>query len=42
LRHASEHTADGRFRRLSCCLIYRASPTNSRAAVCGDCVLRTS
>lgn len=30
----------GRFRRRSCCLIYRA--TNDRSAVCGDCVLGTS
>lgn len=29
---------DGRFRRASCCLIYRASPAG-RSAVCGDCVL---
>lgn len=29
---------DGRFRRRSCCLIYRANPAG-RAAVCGDCVL---
>lgn len=28
---------DGRFRRRSCCLIYRAA---GRSAVCGDCVLR--
>ncbi len=42
LRLTSERTADGRFRRLSCCLIYRASPTNSRDAICGDCVLRTA
>lgn len=27
----------GRFRRRSCCLIYRAT---GRAAICGDCVLR--
>lgn len=42
LRHTGERAADGLFRRLSCCLIYRASPTNGRAAVCGDCVLRGS
>ncbi len=29
---------DGRFRRRSCCLIYRAAP-NSAGALCGDCVL---
>jgi hypothetical protein len=29
---------DGRFRRLSCCLIYRAAP-DGRGPVCGDCVL---
>jgi len=28
------------FRRRSCCLIYRASPTAPVRAVCGDCVLR--
>jgi hypothetical protein len=33
---------DGRFQRRSCCLIYRASPTPSRQAVCGDCVLAKS
>lgn len=34
LRNTSTRTDDGRFRRLSCCLIYRAT-----TAVCGDCVL---
>ncbi|MET7799906.1 (2Fe-2S)-binding protein [Streptomyces decoyicus] len=35
------HTLDprnGRFRRRSCCLIYRAAP-DAAGAVCGDCVL---
>ncbi|MGH3625338.1 MAG: (2Fe-2S)-binding protein [Sciscionella sp.] len=41
LRHASTRRPDGRFQRLSCCLIYRASPTNDRGALCGDCVLAT-
>ena len=41
LRHASTRRQDGRFQRLSCCLIYRASPTNSRDNLCGDCVLAT-
>lgn len=30
--------ADGRFRRRSCCLIYRAAP-DRRGPLCGDCVL---
>jgi ferric iron reductase protein FhuF len=29
---------DGRFRRRTCCLIYRAAPGRD-GAVCGDCVL---
>ncbi|WP_328608628.1 (2Fe-2S)-binding protein [Amycolatopsis sp. NBC_00345] len=33
--------AEGRFRRRSCCLIYRVAPTGS-GAVCGDCVLTRS
>jgi hypothetical protein len=33
--------ADGRFRRRSCCLIYRVAPSGS-GAVCGDCVLTRS
>ncbi|MDT8913376.1 (2Fe-2S)-binding protein [Amycolatopsis sp. PS_44_ISF1] len=32
---------DGRFRRRSCCLIYRAAPSG-RGGVCGDCVLTGS
>ncbi|WNI14156.1 (2Fe-2S)-binding protein [Actinacidiphila sp. ITFR-21] len=31
-------TADGIFRRRSCCLIYRAAP-GGRGALCGDCAL---
>ncbi|MFG2530299.1 hypothetical protein [Streptomyces sp. NPDC048516] len=31
-------TGNGRFRRRSCCLIYRAAPDTS-GALCGDCVL---
>jgi hypothetical protein len=38
LRNTSIVSADGGFRRRSCCLIYRAAP-NTAAAVCGDCVL---
>ncbi|MGW2027086.1 (2Fe-2S)-binding protein [Streptomyces decoyicus] len=44
LRHPrlrDAHTLDprnGRFRRRSCCLIYRAAP-DAAGAVCGDCVL---
>lgn len=38
LRGAATVTADGAFRRRSCCLIYRASP-GAGGAVCGDCVL---
>jgi hypothetical protein len=33
-------TVDGRFRRRSCCLIYRAAP-DAAGPVCGDCVLGT-
>jgi len=32
-------SGSGRFRRRSCCLIYRAAPARSPRAVCGDCVL---
>ncbi|HEX4722191.1 MAG TPA: hypothetical protein VH333_06720 [Pseudonocardiaceae bacterium] len=39
LRHTSTRRPDGRFQRLSCCLIYQASPTRGRDNVCGDCVL---
>lgn len=39
LRAASTRRPDGRFQRRSCCLIYQASPTRSRDALCGDCVL---
>jgi hypothetical protein len=39
LRGTGVRHPDGRFQRRSCCLIYRASPTGGRAAVCGDCVL---
>lgn len=41
LHDASLRHPDGRFQRRSCCLIYQASPTRSRDAVCGDCVLVT-
>jgi hypothetical protein len=34
-------TVDGRFRRRSCCLIYRAAPGRT-GPVCGDCVLTSS
>lgn len=34
-------TVDGRFRRMSCCLIYRAAPGRN-GPVCGDCVLSSS
>jgi hypothetical protein len=34
-------STDGRFRRRTCCLIYRAAPGRD-GAVCGDCVLRPS
>jgi hypothetical protein len=34
-------TVDGRFRRLSCCLIYRAAPGRT-GPICGDCVLASS
>jgi ferric iron reductase protein FhuF len=39
LRGSGVRGPDGRFRRRSCCLIYRASPGAGRAAVCADCVL---
>jgi hypothetical protein len=35
----SATTADGAFRRRSCCLIYRAAP-GGKGALCGDCALR--
>jgi hypothetical protein len=35
------HTTNGKFRRRSCCLIYRAAP-NHKGALCGDCVLSTA
>jgi ferric iron reductase protein FhuF len=38
LRYTATASADGRFRRRSCCLIYRAAP-NAAGVVCGDCVL---
>jgi ferric iron reductase protein FhuF len=38
LRDTATASADGRFRRRSCCLIYRATP-NAAGGVCGDCVL---
>jgi ferric iron reductase protein FhuF len=38
LRDTASASADGRFRRRSCCLIYRAAP-NAAGVVCGDCVL---
>jgi ferric iron reductase protein FhuF len=38
LRDTATAATDGRFRRRSCCLIYRAAP-NAARAVCGDCVL---
>lgn len=39
LRAAHTRAKDnGRFRRRSCCLIYRAAP-NAAGALCGDCVL---
>jgi FhuF 2Fe-2S C-terminal domain len=38
LRGTGGWTADGRFRRRSCCLIYQVAA--SPGAVCGDCVLR--
>ncbi|HEY6425402.1 MAG TPA: (2Fe-2S)-binding protein [Pseudonocardiaceae bacterium] len=38
LRGTSVISAQGGFRRRSCCLIYRAAP-NAAGAVCGDCVL---
>jgi hypothetical protein len=39
LRHTYTRRPDGRFQRLSCCLIYQA--TNSRDNLCGDCILAT-
>ena len=38
LRGAAEPPGTGRFRRRSCCLIYRAAPGRA-GALCGDCVL---
>jgi hypothetical protein len=38
LRGTSTVTHDGRFRRRSCCLIYRAA-SSATIPVCGDCVL---
>ncbi|QMU71012.1 (2Fe-2S)-binding protein [Streptacidiphilus sp. P02-A3a] len=38
LRGAAEVDAAGRFRRRSCCLIYRAAPDGA-GGFCGDCVL---
>jgi hypothetical protein len=38
LRQSAGRTADGRFRRRSCCLIYRAAPGRA-GALCGDCAL---
>jgi ferric iron reductase protein FhuF len=38
LRGTGTWTADGGFRRRSCCLIYRAAAAPE--AICGDCVLR--
>ena len=38
LAATSQVTADGRFRRRSCCLNYRIAP-DSRGPLCGDCVL---
>ncbi|RBM23860.1 (2Fe-2S)-binding protein [Streptomyces sp. PT12] len=38
LRAVSGRTAEGRFRRRSCCLYYRAAPGKA-GPVCGDCVL---
>lgn len=42
LRNTSTRTSDGRFQRRSCCLIYRATPTKHRHALCADCVLAAS
>ena len=38
LAGTSQVTADGRFRRRSCCLNYRIAP-DGRGPLCGDCVL---
>ncbi|BBA95315.1 hypothetical protein RVR_130 [Actinacidiphila reveromycinica] len=38
LRGAGRLAPEGAFRRLSCCLIYRAAP-GGRGALCGDCAL---
>ncbi len=38
LRGSGTESPEGRFRRRSCCLIYRAAASGS-AAFCGDCVL---
>lgn len=38
LARTASVTSDGRFRRRSCCLIYRAAPGHG-GPVCGDCVL---
>jgi FhuF-like iron-sulfur protein len=40
LRDASTWEPSGRFRRRSCCLIYRAAP-DAASALCGDCILAT-
>jgi hypothetical protein len=38
LRNTFTHV-DGRFRRLSCCLIYQAGVAGQPRSLCGDCVL---
>ncbi|WP_406503626.1 (2Fe-2S)-binding protein [Streptomyces sp. NBC_00212] len=38
LRDSATTTANGAFRRRSCCLIYRAAPGH-KGSLCGDCVL---
>lgn len=38
LHDTSTRTADGTFRRRSCCLIYQAAP-GSAGPLCGDCIL---
>jgi hypothetical protein len=38
LAGSSELSADGTFRRRSCCLIYRAAPDH-HGSLCGDCAL---
>ncbi|WP_189962565.1 (2Fe-2S)-binding protein [Streptomyces violascens] len=38
LRGSATTTANGAFRRRSCCLIYRAAPGH-KGSLCGDCVL---